>query len=185
MLNEIVKDAEMRMVKSTESLVEHFKRIRTGRAHPSILDSLTVSYYGSDVPITQVANVSVEDARTLAINPWEKQMVTVIEKAIMKSDLGLNPSTNGDTIRLPMPSLTEETRKGYTRQARQEAENGRIAIRNVRRDANGTIKDLLKEKEINEDDGRRAEDQIQKLTDKYVAEVDKLLELKETDLMEI
>lgn len=185
MLNEIVKDAEARMAKSTESLVEHFKRIRTGRAHPSILDSLTISYYGSDVPITQVANVSVEDSRTLAINPWEKQMVTVIEKAIMKSDLGLNPSTNGDTIRLPMPALTEETRKGYIRQARQEAENGRVAIRNVRRDANGTIKDLLKDKEITEDDSRRAEDQVQKLTDKYVAEVDRLLEQKETDLMEI
>ena len=185
MLNEIVKDAEARMAKSTESLVEHFKRIRTGRAHPSILDSLTISYYGSDVPITQVANVSVEDSRTLAINPWEKQMVTVIEKAIMKSDLGLNPSTNGDTIRLPMPALTEETRKGYIRQARQEAENGRVAIRNVRRDANGTIKDLLKDKEITEDDSRRAEDQVQKLTDRFVAEVDKLLEQKETDLMEI
>jgi ribosome recycling factor len=185
MLNEIVKDAEVRMAKSIESLVDHFKRIRTGRAHPSILDSLTISYYGSDVPVTQVANVSVEDSRTLAINPWEKQMVSVIEKAIMKSDLGLNPSTNGDTIRLPMPALTEETRKGYIRQARQEAENGRVSIRNVRRDANGTIKDLLKDKEVSEDEGRRAEDQVQKLTDKYVAEVDKLLEQKETDLMEI
>ncbi|WP_020681910.1 ribosome recycling factor [Marinobacterium rhizophilum] len=185
MLNEIVKDAQERMAKSVDSLVEHFKRIRTGRAHPSILDSLTISYYGSDVPVTQVANVSVEDSRTLAINPWEKQMVAVIEKAIMKSDLGLNPSTNGDTIRLPMPALTEETRKGYIRQARQEAENGRVAIRNVRRDANGTIKDLLKDKDITEDEGRRAEDQVQKLTDKYVAEVDKLLEQKETDLMEI
>nr|WP_067292925.1 ribosome recycling factor [Marinobacterium profundum] len=185
MLNEIVKDAEVRMAKSIESLVDHFKRIRTGRAHPSILDSLTISYYGSDVPITQVANVSVEDSRTLAINPWEKQMVGVIEKAIMKSDLGLNPSTNGDTIRLPMPALTEETRKGYIRQARQEAENGRVSVRNVRRDANGTIKDLLKDKEVSEDEGRRAEDQVQKLTDKYVAEVDKLLEQKETDLMEI
>ncbi|ANG61524.1 ribosome recycling factor [Marinobacterium aestuarii] len=185
MLNEIVKDAEVRMAKSIESLVDHFKRIRTGRAHPSILDSLTISYYGSDVPITQVANVSVEDSRTLAINPWEKQMVSVIEKAIMKSDLGLNPSTNGDTIRLPMPALTEETRKGYIRQARQEAENGRVSVRNVRRDANGTIKDLLKDKEVSEDEGRRAEDQVQKLTDKYVAEVDKLLEQKETDLMEI
>ncbi len=185
MLNEIVQDAQVRMTKSTESLVEHFKRIRTGRAHPSILDSLTISYYGSDVPVSQVANISVEDSRTLAINPWEKQMVSVIEKAIMKSDLGLNPSTNGDTIRLPMPALTEETRKGYIRQARQEAENGRVAIRNVRRDANGTIKDLLKDKEITEDEGRRAEDQVQKLTDKYVAEVDKLLEQKESDLMEI
>ncbi|UTW10298.1 ribosome recycling factor [Marinobacterium rhizophilum] len=185
MLNEIVQDAQVRMTKSTEALVEHFKRIRTGRAHPSILDSLTISYYGSDVPVSQVANISVEDSRTLAINPWEKQMVSVIEKAIMKSDLGLNPSTNGDTIRLPMPALTEETRKGYIRQARQEAENGRVAIRNVRRDANGTIKDLLKDKDITEDEGRRAEDQVQKLTDKFVAEVDKLLEQKESDLMEI
>lgn len=185
MLNEIVKDAEGRMKKSVESLVENFKKIRTGRAHPSILDSLMVSYYGSDVPVGQVANVTVEDARTLAINPWEKQMVPVIEKAIMKSDLGLNPSTSGDTIRVPMPALTEETRKGFIRQARQEAENGRVAIRNVRRDANGTIKDLLKEKEITEDEGRRAEDQVQKLTDKYVGEVDKLLEQKEADLMEI
>lgn len=185
MLNEIVKDAEGRMKKSVDALVENFKKIRTGRAHPSILDSLVVSYYGSDVPVSQVANITVEDARTLAINPWEKQMVPVIEKAIMKSDLGLNPSTSGDTIRVPMPALTEETRKGYTRQARQEAENGRVAIRNVRRDANGTIKDLLKEKEITEDEGRRAEDQIQKLTDKFVGEVDKLLEHKESDLMEI
>ncbi|MFC6670043.1 ribosome recycling factor [Marinobacterium aestuariivivens] len=185
MLNEIVKDAEGRMKKSVESLVENFKKIRTGRAHPSILDSLMVSYYGSDVPVGQVANVTVEDARTLAINPWEKQMVPVIEKAIMKSDLGLNPSTSGDTIRVPMPALTEETRKGFIRQARQEAENGRVAIRNVRRDANGTIKDLLKEKEITEDEGRRAEDQVQKLTDKFVGEVDKLLEQKEADLMEI
>jgi len=185
MLNEIVKDAEGRMKKSVDALVDNFKKIRTGRAHPSILDSLTVSYYGSDVPVGQVANITVEDARTLAINPWEKQMVPVIEKAIMKSDLGLNPSTSGDTIRVPMPALTEETRKGFIRQARQEAENGRVAIRNVRRDANGTIKDLLKEKEITEDEGRRAEDQIQKLTDKYVGEVDKLLEHKESDLMEI
>lgn len=185
MLNEIVKDAEGRMKKSVDALVENFKKIRTGRAHPSILDSLVVSYYGSDVPVGQVANITVEDARTLAINPWEKQMVPVIEKAIMKSDLGLNPSTSGDTIRVPMPALTEETRKGFIRQARQEAENGRVAIRNVRRDANGTIKDLLKEKEITEDEGRRAEDQVQKLTDKFVGEVDKLLEHKEADLMEI
>ncbi|NVK42219.1 MAG: ribosome recycling factor [Oceanospirillaceae bacterium] len=185
MLNEIVKDAEGRMKKSVDALVENFKKIRTGRAHPSILDSLMVNYYGSDVPVSQVANITVEDARTLAINPWEKQMVPVIEKAIMKSDLGLNPSTSGDTIRVPMPALTEETRKGFIRQARQEAENGRVAIRNVRRDANGTIKDLLKEKEITEDEGRRAEDQVQKLTDKFVGEVDKLLEHKEADLMEI
>lgn len=185
MISEIVKDAEGRMKKSTEALVENFKKIRTGRAHPSILDSIVVSYYGSDVPIQQVANISVEDARTLTITPWEKKVVSDIEKAIMKSDLGLNPSTNGDVIRVPMPALTEETRKTYIRQARGEAEAARVAIRNIRRDANGDIKDLLKEKEITEDDSRRGEDQIQKLTDKYVAEVDSLLAQKETDLMEI
>lgn len=185
MLNEIAQDAETRMQKSTDSLVDNFKKIRTGRAHPSLLDSIMVPYYGSDVPLQQVANVSVEDARTLSIIPWEKPMVPVIEKAIMKSDLGLNPATSGENIRVPMPALTEETRKGYIRQARGEAENARIAIRNIRRDANGDLKDLLKEKELTEDEARRGEDQIQKLTDKYVAQVDKLLEQKETDLMEI
>ncbi|WP_027858832.1 ribosome recycling factor [Marinobacterium jannaschii] len=185
MLNEIAQDAEQRMQKSTESLVNNFKKIRTGRAHPSILDTVQVSYYGSDVPLQQVANVIVEDARTLAIIPWEKPMVPVIEKAIMKSDLGLNPATSGDTIRVPMPALTEETRKGYIRQARSEAENARIAVRNIRRDANGDLKDLLKEKEITEDDQRRGEDRIQKLTDKFVTEIDQLLEQKEVDLMEI
>ena len=185
MINEITNDADSRMQKSVDSLVENFKKIRTGRAHPSILDSITVSYYGSDVPIQQVANVSVEDARTLTIIPWEKKVVGDIEKAIMKSDLGLNPSTAGDVIRVPMPPLTEETRKGYIRQARAEAENARVAIRNIRRDANGDIKDLLKEKDISEDDSRRGEDQVQKLTDKYVAEVDSLLAQKEKDLMEI
>jgi ribosome recycling factor len=144
-----------------------------------------VHYYGSDMPIQQVANVNVEDARTLSIIPWEKNMVPEIEKAIMKSDLGLNPATAGDVIRVPMPALTEETRKGYIRQARGEAENARVAVRNVRRDANGDIKDLLKEKEITEDDARRGEDQIQKETDKHVAEIDKLLAQKEKDLMEI
>ncbi len=185
MLNEIAQDAETRMKKSVEALVENFKKIRTGRAHPSILDAVQVSYYGSDVPLQQVANIMVEDARTLAINPWEKKMVPVIEKAIMKSDLGLNPATSGDTIRVPMPALTEETRKGYTRQARQEAENAKVAIRNIRRDANGDLKELLKDKEITEDDQRRGEDRIQKLTDKFVAEIDQLLEHKEADLMEI
>lgn len=185
MINDIARDAESRMQKSIEALVENFKKIRTGRAHPSILDAITVSYYGSEVPIQQVANISVEDARTLAIMPWEKKVVSDIEKAILKSDLGLNPSTAGDVIRVPMPALTEETRKGYIRQARTEAENARVAIRNIRRDANGDIKELLKEKEITEDDCRRGEDQVQKLTDKYVGEVDKLLAQKETDLMEI
>jgi len=185
MINEIVKDAEGRMKKSVEALVENFKKIRTGRAHPSILDSITVSYYGSEVPIQQVANISVEDARMLTIVPWEKKVASDIEKAIMKSDLGLNPSTNGDVIRVPMPALTEETRKNYIRQARAEAEHARVAIRNVRRDANGELKNLLKEKEISEDECRRGEEQVQKLTDKYVAEVDSLLAQKETDLMEI
>ncbi|MFY0676641.1 MAG: ribosome recycling factor [Neptuniibacter sp.] len=185
MLNEITQDATERMQKSVESLVNNFKKIRTGRAHPSILEGIQVSYYGSDVPLSQVANVSVEDGRTLSIIPWEKPMVPVIEKAIMTSDLGLNPATAGENIRVPMPPLTEETRKGYIKQARQEAENARVAIRNIRRDANGDIKDLLKEKEITEDDQRRGEDQIQKLTDKHVSEVDGLLEQKEKDLMEI
>ncbi len=185
MINEIASDAGSRMQKSVESLVENFKKIRTGRAHPSLLDSITVSYYGSDVPIQQVANVTVEDARTLTIIPWEKPIVSAVEKAIMKSDLGLNPSSNGDVIRVPMPPLTEETRKGYIRQARNDAEHARVAIRNIRRDANGDIKDLLKEKDITEDDSRRGEDQVQKLTDKYVAEVDSLLAQKEKDLMEI
>ncbi|MGH1431864.1 MAG: ribosome recycling factor [Neptuniibacter sp.] len=185
MLNEITQDATERMQKSVESLVTNFKKIRTGRAHPSILEGIQVSYYGSDVPLSQVANVSVEDGRTLSIIPWEKPMVPVIEKAIMTSDLGLNPATAGENIRVPMPPLTEETRKGYIKQARQEAENARVAIRNIRRDANGDIKDLLKEKEITEDDQRRGEDQIQKLTDKHVSEIDGLLEQKEKDLMEI
>ena len=185
MINEIVQDADQRMSKSVDSLVEQFKKIRTGRATPAILDSVMVHYYGSDMPIQQVANVTVEDARTLSIIPWEKNMVPEIEKAIMKSDLGLNPATAGDVIRVPMPALTEETRKGYIRQARGEAENARVAVRNVRRDANGDIKDLLKEKEITEDDARRGEDLVQKETDKHVAEIDKLLTQKEKDLMEL
>ncbi|MFW1676660.1 ribosome recycling factor [Pontibacter sp. JAM-7] len=185
MLNEIVQDAGERMQKSTDALVDNLKKIRTGRAHPSILDGIQVNYYGADVPLGQVANIAVEDGRTLSIVPWEKPMVTVIEKAIMTSDLGLNPSTAGDVIRVPMPALTEETRKGFIRQARQETENGRVAIRNIRRDANSDLKDLNKEKELTDDELRSGEDQVQKLTDKFVAEVDKLLEQKEKDLMEI
>jgi ribosome recycling factor len=185
MISEIVSDAEARMKKSIESLTEHFKKIRTGRASPAILDSVQVSYYGSMMPIQQVANVSVEDARTLMINPWEKKMVPEIEKAIMKSDLGLNPTTSGDVIRVPMPALTEETRKGYTRQARAEAENARVAVRNIRRDALAQLKDLVKEKEISEDEERRGQDDVQKLTDKFVADIDKALEAKEADLMAV
>jgi len=184
-INEIKTDAEQRMKKSLESLTTAFAKIRTGRAHPSILDGVSVDYYGTPTPLSQVANVNVEDARTLSIQPWERSMVQAIEKAIMTSDLGLNPSTAGTVIRVPMPALTEETRKNFIRQARSEAENGKIAIRNIRRDANGSVKDLLKEKEITEDEERRAEDDIQKLTDKYVAEADTLLAAKEKDLMQV
>ena len=185
MINEIKTDAEQRMKKSLESLATAFAKIRTGRAHPSILDSVQVDYYGNPTPLSQVANINVEDARTLSIQPWERNMIQAIEKAIMTSDLGLNPSTAGTVIRVPMPMLTEETRKNFIRQARSEAENGKIAIRNIRRDANGSLKDLLKEKEITEDEERRAEDDIQKLTDKYVAEADVLLAAKEKDLMQV
>ncbi len=185
MINEIKKDAEQRMQRAIEALGTNFNKIRTGRAHPSILDSVMVSYYGSDTPLSQVANISVLDARTLSISAWEKNLVPEIEKAIMKSDLGLNPSTMGDLIRLPMPMLTEETRKNYIKQARSEAENARISVRNIRRDANGSLKDLVKDKEISEDEERRAQDEVQKITNKYIAEVDAALGVKEKDLMEI
>jgi len=185
MINEIKKDAEERMSKSVDAMIEAFKKVRTGRANPAILDGITVDYYGSPTAINQVANVVVEDGRTLAIIPWEKPMVPVIEKAIMKSDLGINPATSGDTIRVPMPALTEETRKDYIKQARAEAEKGRVSVRNIRRDANGSIKDLLKEKEISEDEERKGEADIQKLTDGFIAQIDKLLEDKEKDLMQV
>ena len=185
MIDEIKQDAEVSMQKAVEALGSAFGRIRTGRAHPSILDGVMVDYYGSMTPLSQVANVSVDDARTLSVTPWEKNLVPDIEKAIMKSDLGLNPSTAGTVIRLPMPMLTEETRKVFIKQARAEAESSRVSIRNFRRDAISNIKDLLKDKEISEDDDRRAQDDVQKLTDKYVAKVDVLLAAKEVDLMEI
>lgn len=185
MINEIKKDAQERMKKSVESLEHAFAKIRTGRASPAILDSIMVSYYGSDTPLRQVANVTVEDSRTLALTVFDKSMIQAIEKAIMTSDLGLNPATAGTTIRVPMPALTEETRKGYTKQARQEAENARVAVRNIRRDALAQLKDLVKEKEISEDEERRAADEVQKLTDKFVAEVEKALEGKEKDLMAV
>ncbi|MCW8128479.1 ribosome recycling factor [Microbulbifer halophilus] len=185
MIEDIKKDAKARMDKSLKALAGNFNKIRTGRAHPSILDGIHVSYYGADMPLSQVANINVEDARTLAVTPWEKNMVPEIEKAIMKSDLGLNPSTAGAVIRIPMPMLTEETRKNFIRQARGEAENARVSIRSVRRDTLAEIKALLKEKEISEDDERRAGDEIQKITDKHVAEVDQALAEKEKDLMEI
>lgn len=185
MINEIRKDAQVRMEKSVESLQTAFAKIRTGRAHPGILDTVMVPYYGSDAPLNQVANVTVEDSRTLALSVFDKSMIQAVEKAILVSDLGLNPATSGTTIRVPMPALTEETRKGYTRQARQEAENARVAIRNIRRDALAQLKDLVKEKEISEDEERRGADEIQKLTDHAVEEADKLLASKETDLMAV
>ena len=185
MINEIRKDAQVRMEKSVESLQTAFAKIRTGRAHPGILDTVMVSYYGSDTPLNQVANVTVEDSRTLALSVFDKSMIQAVEKAILVSDLGLNPATSGTTIRVPMPALTEETRKSYTRQARQEAENARVAIRNIRRDALAQLKDLVKEKEISEDEERRGADEIQKLTDHAVEEADKLLASKETDLMAV
>ncbi|QGZ32024.1 ribosome recycling factor [Stutzerimonas stutzeri] len=185
MINEIKQDAQERMKKTLESLGHAFAKIRTGRAHPSILDGVMVSYYGSDTPLRQIANVVAEDSRTLALTVFDKGMIQAVEKAIMTSDLGLNPATAGTTIRVPMPALTEETRKGYTKQARAEAENARVAVRNIRRDAIAQLKDLVKEKEISEDEERRGQDDVQKLTDKYVAEIDKALEGKETDLMAV
>lgn len=180
-----MKESEQRMKKSLEALHSAFNKIRTGRAHPSILDSVSVSYYGVDTPLKQVANITVEDARTLAVSAWEKHMVPDIEKAILKSDLGLNPAAAGNVIRVPMPMLTEETRKEMVKLARHEAEGGRVSVRNARRDANSYFKELLKEKEITEDEERRATDDVQKLTDKYIAEVDKMLQDKEADLMEV
>lgn len=185
MINEITKDAETRMQKSIESLKGDLTKVRTGRAHPSLLNHITVDYYGSDVPIGQVANITIEDSRTLAVTPWEKPMVSVVEKAIMNSDLGLNPATAGTIIRVPLPPLTEERRRDLTKVVKNEGEQAKVAIRNIRRDANSDFKSLLKEKEISEDEARAAEDTIQKLTDKYTAEVDKLVEAKEQDLLAI
>ncbi|MEM7611698.1 MAG: ribosome recycling factor [Pseudomonadota bacterium] len=184
MLEEIKKDADVRMGKSVESLRQELTKIRTGRAHTSLLDHITVEYYGSEVPLSQVSNIGVEDARTLTVSPWEKDMVKAVEKAIMNSDLGLNPATAGTVIRVPLPPLTEERRKDMIRVVRSEAENGKIAIRNIRRDALSDFKELLKEKEIGEDDERRAAEAVQALTDKHVAAVDAVLAEKETELME-
>lgn len=185
MIEEIIEDAEVRMGKSVDSLHSELAKIRTGRAHPSLLDHITVDYYGAETPMSQVANVSVEDARTLTITPWEKDMVAPIEKAIMKSDLGLNPATAGTIIRISMPQLTEERRRDLVRVVKQEAEGGRVAIRNIRRDANSDFKELLKEKEVSEDGSRQAEERIQKLTDTYIAKVDGALIAKEKELMEV
>jgi len=185
MIDDIKKDAETRMKKSIEALRGELSKLRTGRAHPNLLDHVTVDYYGSMVPINQVANIGTEDARTLTVTPWEKSMVQAVEKAIITSDLGLNPATAGSVIRVPMPQLTEERRRDMIRVVRQEGEQAKVAIRNIRRDANGDLKDLLKEKEITEDEERHGQDEIQKLTDRYTAEVDKVLEQKEKDLLEI
>jgi ribosome recycling factor len=185
MINDTRNQADARMRKSITSLKEELTKIRTGRAHTNLLDHITVDYYGSQVPLTQAASVAVSDARTLTITPWEKNLVPVIEKAIMTSDLGLTPATVGTVIRINLPALTEERRRDLIKVVRSEAEGARVAIRNIRRDANNELKKLLKDKSISEDDDRRAQDDIQKLTDKYVAEVDKVLAAKEAELMEI
>lgn len=185
MIEDLKKETEAHNKKALGALDDGFNRIRTGRANPSIFDALSVSYYGVDTPLQQVANITVEDGRTLAIVPWEKSMVPEIEKAIMKADLGLNPATSGDKIRVVMPSLTEESRKEMIKVARAEAEKARVSIRNGRRDANATIKELVKEKELSEDEGRNAEDDIQKLTDKAIALVEQHLEEKEKELMTV
>lgn len=185
MIEDLKKDAESRMSKSIDSLRHELTKLRTGRAHTSLLDHVMVSYYGNDTPLNQVANVGVADARTLVISPWEKGMVQAIEKAIMAANLGLTPNTAGTVIRIPLPPLTEERRRDMTKVVRHEAEGARVAIRNIRRDANNDLKELLKEKEISEDQERRAQDDIQKLTDKYIAEVDKVLAGKEAELMEV
>jgi len=184
-IEDIKIEAGERMEKSLDALAQNFNKIRTGRAHPSILDGLRVEYYGSETPLSQVANVNVEDARTLSLTVWDKSMIQDVERAIMKSDLGLNPATAGEVIRIPMPALTEETRKGFIRQARKEAESARVSVRNARRDAISMLKELVKDKEISEDDERRGQDAVQKLTDSFVARVEKMLADKESDLMEI
>jgi ribosome recycling factor len=184
-IDDIKTEAQQRMEKALEALGHNFNKIRTGRAHPSLLDGIRVSYYGADTPLNQMANINVEDARTLSLTAWDRSSIPDIEKAIMKSDLGLNPATAGEVIRIPMPMLTEETRKGYIKQARNEAENARVSLRSARRDANAMLKEMVKEKEISEDDERRGQDVIQKLTNDYVAKVEKALAGKEADLMEI
>ena len=185
MVDDIKKDAGARMAKSVEALRHELGKIRTGRAHASLLDHVTVSYYGSDVPLNQVASITVSDPRTLAISPWEKKIIPDIDKAIVRSDLGLNPVTSSDVIRVPLPPLTEERRKEMTRVVRQEAEQARVAVRNIRRTANQQLKALIKDEHLPEDAEKRAEAEIQKLTDRYIAQVDSVLEEKEHDLMDI
>ena len=185
MIDDIQIRTSERMKKSIEALKHEFAKIRTGRAHPSLLEHVHVNYYGNEVPLSQAANITAEDARTLAITPWERTMVPLIEKAILTSDLGLNPSTTGTVIRVPLPPLTEQRRKDLIKVVRHEAENGRVAVRNIRRDANNDLKSALKDKQVSEDDEKRGEDQVQKLTDQFIKEIDGLLEEKESDLMAI
>ncbi len=185
MIDDIAKDAGVRMGKSVDVLQKEFSRIRTGRAHTSLLDHIKVDYYGSASPLNQVAKLTIEDARTLSVTPWEKDLVGPIEKAIINSDLGLNPSTAGTVIRIPMPPLTEERRRDLVRVVSQEAESARVNVRNIRRDANSDLKELQREKEISEDDERRGQDLVQKVTDEFVAKVDELLEAKKAELMEV
>ena len=184
MINDIKKDAEQRMQRGVEAFKEDIRKLRTGRAHAGLLEHVMVDYYGTNVPVKQTANVSVEDARTLVVTPWEKKMVAAVEKAILNSNLGLNPVTAGQVIRVPLPPMTEERRRDLVKVVRQHAESGRVALRNVRREALGELKDALKEKMITEDDERRGQEEIQKLTDRYVASVDALLKDKETEFME-
>ena len=185
MIDEIIEDAQERMAKSIESLKSSLNKVRTGRAHASLLDNISVDYYGMATPLNQVGNISVPDARNLSITVFDKGMISAVEKAIMKSDLGLNPQSNGTLIRIPLPPLTEERRKDLVKVVRGEAEGGKVAIRNIRRDANSDFKSLLKEKEISEDEHHQAEDSIQKVTDIFVKQVDELLAKKESELMEI
>jgi len=185
MTADIQKRASERMKKSIESLKHDLAKIRTGRAHPSLLEHVRVNYYGNEVPLSQVANVTAEDARMLAITPWERNMISVIEKAIMTSDLGLNPNTTGTVIRVPLPALTEQRRKELAKVARQEAESARVAVRNIRRDANNELKAALKDKQISEDEEKRSQEQVQKITDQHIKEIDALLEEKEKDLLAI
>ncbi len=185
MIDDILAQGDAQMAKALVALENAFNRIRTGRANPNLLDPVKINYYGAPTPLSQVANIMVEDGRTLAISPWESNLVPEIEKAILKSDLGLNPNTSGGTIRISMPMLTEETRKDFIKQARAEAEKARVSVRNGRRDANSEVKELLKEKMISEDEARSAEDLVQKLTDKFVAKVDDMLANKEADLLKV
>lgn len=185
MIEQIKTATESRMKKSIEALQIELAKLRTGRAHPSLLDQIRVPYYGNDVPLSQVASVTIGDSRTLVVTPWEKTITQAIEKAIMTSDLGLNPAASGNLIRVPLPPLTEERRKEMTRIVKNQGEEARVSVRNARRDANNQYKDLLKKKEISEDEERRAQDLIQKLTDKFIAEVDRLIQVKEKELMEV